>query len=215
MVDDGTGNVYREKFRPLAERLERIPHAAWADLNEWIPQPERAAMFVIPRANFIQWRMIVHAQDIFGTNGPIRMTRDPDGLSLLYIEDGANPLGVEFGKAGNGLCRRKNANPKNRGMLGQMRFFFMDEEPLRFNLVHTIVGEGLSAHIDQVALTMESDEGIEWRWVLSDSTEDRIDGFDIPVRPADPQDGPPAPTIVPKAPATDGAERRRKKHSAG
>lgn len=143
------------------------------------------------------------------------MTRDPDGLSLLYIEDGESPLGVEFGKAGDGLCRRKNSNLKNRGMLGQMRFCFMDEEPLRFNLVHTVVGEGLSARIGQVALTMESDDGVEWRWVLSDSTEDRNDDFDIPVRPADPLDGPPAPTIIPKAPATDGADRRRKKRSAG
>ena len=75
------------------------------------------------------------------------MVKDPDGLHFLYIENGNNPYGVEFGKADDSLCRRKNPNGKNSMMLGQMSFWFFEDEPKRFTLVHTVAGEGLSAKI--------------------------------------------------------------------
>ena len=207
---------YREVFRPLVERLEQIPHAAWADLEAWIPEAERGDIFPIPRAGFIQWRMIVHAQNIFGTNGPIRMVKDSDGLHFLYIENCDNPYGVEFGKAGDGLCRRKNSNGKNSMMLGQMSFWFLENEPKRFSLVHTVAGNGLSSKIGKVALTIENHDGVEWRWLLSDSTDKNPgEDFDIPMRPADPSEGPAAPTIVPKIPSKEAGEQRRGKKDVG
>jgi hypothetical protein len=205
---------YHAIFSPLADRLCQIPQAAWSDLCAWVPDAERASMFAIPRANFVQWRMIAHAESVFGTNGPIRMVTDPDGLHFLYLENGDVSVGVEFGKAvDDGLQRHKNPNGKNSAMMGQQRFAFFVGEPLRFTLVYTIAGTGLSAHIGRIALTLEGSRRVEWSWVLYEATDEGDNDLGIPIVPVDPGTGPAAPRIVPTAlPGEEGvpaaAERR-------
>src|SRR5690349_11866345 len=120
---------YLSAFAPFADQLRQIPQSAWADLSAWVPEVERANMFPIPRAGFVQWRMIVHAERISGTNGPVRMGTDDDGLHVLYVEKGDSPLGVEIAKAADdGWPRRKNSTSKNSAMMCQTRFAFIEGE---------------------------------------------------------------------------------------
>jgi hypothetical protein len=204
-----TPKQYFSALEPILDSLAAIPHKAWNDLVSWIPESEFGAMFPIPRAGLVQWRMVVHAQNAFGTNGPIRVVHDDDGLHFLYVDNENEPVACEFGKADDSLCRSKNQNNKNRLCLEQMSLWHYETEPKRFNLVYTVGGYGLSAHIDRVVLTMEGKDGIAWFKELYRSSGDQGDDFGIAVQPVDPDSGPLPPQIIPKPTVKEDEERKQ------
>jgi hypothetical protein len=95
-----------------------------------------------------------------------------------------------------------------------MSFWFYEGEPKRFNLVYALAGIGLDAHMDRIALTLESQKGIEWRWVLDEGSTGE-DDLGAQMRPVDPQDGPLGPTILPTTPPPSGDDEEELPGAAG
>ena len=173
---------------PVVASLIRAAAEEFESFN--IPVERRPVLDGAPAGIAIYYLIWDHFERHFGCSGPIRVT-ETDGLKVLFFEDPGISIRV------NKLDSLNLSSPLSRDARKlhnhpQLFLSFHDEPPghLIFGYTKRLNEQGVAV-LDRVLLTLENENGVQWRTYIDDDQ--------ATATPVEPLPSPPPPVVRPKA----------------